>query len=327
MTPEPEQTAEQPSGAGGPGPLPRREQHAGEQPRAGRGAGALASRSSRSTTSWTCSSAGCSSEPRAFRELFISDGMAAVAWEFQQPELGPEFVQTLWAMLLRDDDSSTVLMRFVWDLPLGMKRKFIRGHRRAPVRPLPDVRRAVGGLAGAERHPAVHPRGRRPRAHDFGLVNQGYLGYMGLGYTAARGRPVRVARGAARQAVRGEAVRARRLPRRAPRAQGRLPGLDPHPAGDRPDRQGPLPRGAGADGGAATRCPTSPAACARRSCSARACACRSCRSRSASWSGSCPSARSSSTPRATPRGSPACATRGRPRPSRRWRSSARARPA
>ena len=33
------------------------------------------------------------------------------------------------------------------------------------------------------------------------------------------------------------------------RAQGRLPGLDPHPAGDRPDRQGPLPRRARADGG------------------------------------------------------------------------------
>ena len=63
-------------------------------------------------------------EPRAFRELFISDGMQAVAWEFQQPELGADFVRSLWQMLLRDDDSSTVLMRFLWDLPLGMKRKF-----------------------------------------------------------------------------------------------------------------------------------------------------------------------------------------------------------
>ena len=45
-------------------------------------------------------------DPRAFRELFISDGMAAVAWEFQQPELGVEFVGRLWEMLLRGDDSS-----------------------------------------------------------------------------------------------------------------------------------------------------------------------------------------------------------------------------
>ena len=67
------------------------------------------------------------SEPRAFRDLFISDGMSAVAWEFQQPELGADFVQMLWSMLSRDDDSSTILMRFVWDLPLGMKRKFVRG--------------------------------------------------------------------------------------------------------------------------------------------------------------------------------------------------------
>ena len=29
-------------------------------------------------------------DPRAFRELFTTDGMAAVAWEFQQPDLSAE---------------------------------------------------------------------------------------------------------------------------------------------------------------------------------------------------------------------------------------------
>jgi glutamate synthase (NADPH) small chain len=122
------------------------------------------------------------SEPRAFRELFISDGMAAVAWEFQQPELGADFVQMLWSMLLRDDDSSTVLMRFVWDLPLGMKRKLIRGidehlSERYPM---------FAGLSDDwPMNNGIPPyiRESEPRSHDFGLVNQGYLGYMELGYT------------------------------------------------------------------------------------------------------------------------------------------------
>jgi len=122
------------------------------------------------------------SEPRAFRELFISDGMSAVAWEFQQPELGADFVPRLWEMLLRDDDSSTVLMRFVWDLPLGMKRKLVRGidehlSGRYPM---------FAGLS--EDWPmnnGIPPyiRDSETRSHDFGLVNQGYLGYMELGYT------------------------------------------------------------------------------------------------------------------------------------------------
>ncbi len=123
------------------------------------------------------------SEPRAFRELFISDGMAAVAWEFQQPELGPEFVQTLWSMLSRGDDSSTVLMRFLWDLPLGMKRKFIRGIDEH----LSDRYPMFAGLSvdwPSQNGIPPYIREADSRAHDFGLVNQGYLGYMGIGYTA-----------------------------------------------------------------------------------------------------------------------------------------------
>ena len=121
-------------------------------------------------------------EPRAFRDLFISDGMSAVAWEFQQPELGADFVLMLWSMLLRDDDSSTVLMRFVWDLPLGMKRKFVRGidvHLR-------DRYPMFAGLSDDwPMNNGIPPyiRDSETRSHDFGLVNQGYLGYMELGLT------------------------------------------------------------------------------------------------------------------------------------------------
>ncbi len=121
-------------------------------------------------------------EPRAFRDLFISDGMEAIAWEFQQPELGADFVRSLWSMLLRDDDVSTVLMRFVWDLPLGMKRKFVR----ALDAHLSDRYPMFDGLSiDWPGNNGIPPfiRDAEARAHDFGLVNQGYLGYLDAGYS------------------------------------------------------------------------------------------------------------------------------------------------
>ncbi|MDR0379716.1 MAG: 2-polyprenylphenol hydroxylase, partial [Candidatus Accumulibacter sp.] len=65
-------------------------------------------------------------DPRAFREMFITDGLAAAAAEFRQDELSEEFTHAFWELLLRDDDASRILMRFVWNVPLGLKRKFIR---------------------------------------------------------------------------------------------------------------------------------------------------------------------------------------------------------
>ena len=123
------------------------------------------------------------SDPRAFRELFINQGMSAVAWEFQQPELGAQFTEKLWSMLQRDDDASTLLMRFLWHLPLGKKRTFIR----AIAAHLSERYPMFDGLAtdwpaGNQIPPYV--READERAQDFGLVNQGYLGYMTLGYTA-----------------------------------------------------------------------------------------------------------------------------------------------
>ena len=59
-------------------------------------------------------------EPQAFRDMFIADGTNAMIWEFQQDELSPEFTRTFWSLLLRDDDTSKVLMRFVWNVPLGL---------------------------------------------------------------------------------------------------------------------------------------------------------------------------------------------------------------
>jgi glutamate synthase (NADPH/NADH) small chain len=122
-------------------------------------------------------------EPQAFRDMFIADGANAIVWEFQQPELSAPFVTTFWELLQRDDDTSKVLMRFVWNVPLGLKRKFIR----ALDQHLSDRYPMFKGLS--EDWPAdnyIPPYIRDPdeRSKDFGLVNQGYLGYMSLGYSA-----------------------------------------------------------------------------------------------------------------------------------------------
>lgn len=121
-------------------------------------------------------------DPRTFRDMFIADGMQAVAWEFRQGELSHDFVVRLWDMLLREDDVSTVLMRFIWDLPVGKKRAFIRGIDEH----LSDRYPMFSGLS--HDWPAgntIPPYIREPeaRAEDFGLVNKGFLGYMDLGYT------------------------------------------------------------------------------------------------------------------------------------------------
>ena len=121
--------------------------------------------------------------PQDFRELFIADGNNAVAWEFRQPELGADFVRAFWEQLLADDDTSKVLMRFVWTVPLGLKRKFIRALDRNLAERYPMFR----GLSEdwpAAKHIPPYVRSPEERSVDFGLVNQGYLGYMNLGYSA-----------------------------------------------------------------------------------------------------------------------------------------------
>ncbi len=121
-------------------------------------------------------------DPTVFRDMFIVDGMQAVAAEFKQPELSESFVQTLWQMLLRDDDASRVLMRFIWNVPLGLKRKFVRGidahlsHRYPMFRGL-----SVGWPAENSIPPYIRPA--HERTDDFELVNTGYLGYTSIGYT------------------------------------------------------------------------------------------------------------------------------------------------
>ncbi len=55
-------------------------------------------------------------DPKFFQQMFIAEGTNAIAWEFQQEELSESFTHTLWELLLR----------FLWNVPLKFKRKFVR---------------------------------------------------------------------------------------------------------------------------------------------------------------------------------------------------------
>ncbi|HET7202174.1 MAG TPA: sulfide/dihydroorotate dehydrogenase-like FAD/NAD-binding protein [Steroidobacteraceae bacterium] len=123
------------------------------------------------------------SDPRSLRSVFVADGVQAIAWEFQQEALGAAFTRTLWNLLLRNDAMSTVLLRFLWFMPLKFKRRFVAALDAHLSGRYPMFRGLSQGWPGET---CIPPYIRPPeqRSHDFELVNQGYLGYMSLGYTA-----------------------------------------------------------------------------------------------------------------------------------------------
>jgi len=121
-------------------------------------------------------------DPRYFNQLFISGGIDAVAWEFRKDELDPDFTHKLWDLLLRGDDMSTLLTRFLWNIPLKSKRKFIRAIDAHLSDRYPMFKGLSVGWPGENNIPP-YIRPPEERAKDFNLVNQGYLGYMGLGHS------------------------------------------------------------------------------------------------------------------------------------------------
>jgi glutamate synthase (NADPH/NADH) small chain len=121
-------------------------------------------------------------DPRSLRNVFVADGVQALAWEFQQEELGAAFTRTLWNLLLRGDAMSEVLLRFLWFVPLKYKRRFIAAIDAHLADRYPMFRGLSQGWPGENCIPPyIRPPGER--ASDFELVNQGYLGYMKLGYS------------------------------------------------------------------------------------------------------------------------------------------------
>ena len=121
-------------------------------------------------------------DPQFFNQLFISEGINAISWEFQQEALTEAFTDTLWNLLLRGDDMSTLLLRFLWKIPLKFKRKFIRAIDEHLSSRYPVFKGLSDNWPGGNSIPP-YMRPAEERSKDFDLVNQGYLGYMGLGYS------------------------------------------------------------------------------------------------------------------------------------------------
>jgi len=121
-------------------------------------------------------------DPQFFHQVFINEGMSAIAWEFQQEELGEDFTHILWSLLLKGGDMGTLLLRFLWNIPLKFKRKFVRALDHYLADRYPMFKGLSEDWPGRN---SIPPYIRPPheRAKDFDLVNQGYLGYMGLGYS------------------------------------------------------------------------------------------------------------------------------------------------
>jgi len=121
--------------------------------------------------------------PQSLRQVFIDDGTQAIIWEFKQDQLGAKFTKTLWSLLLRDDDMSSILQRFIWNLPLKFKRKFIGAidaHLSDRYPMFNDL--SKNWPAGNFIPPYIRPAEERNK--DFDLVTMGYLGYLTQGYSA-----------------------------------------------------------------------------------------------------------------------------------------------
>ena len=123
-------------------------------------------------------------EPASLRDMFIADGAKAIVWEFQQDELGAPFIKTLWGLLARDDDMS----KDPEALRLGRCRSSSSASSCGrSTRICRDRYPMFKGLSeGWPAETFIPPYIRPPeeRAVDFGLVNQGYLGYKSIGFTA-----------------------------------------------------------------------------------------------------------------------------------------------
>ncbi len=121
-------------------------------------------------------------DPQFFQQMFITEGTSAIAWEFQQDKLSKKFTHTFWELLLKNDDMSSLLLRFIWNLPLKLKRKFIRAIDKHLSERYPMFKGLSKGWPGENNIPP-YIRPPEERNEDFDLVNQGYIGYMGLGYS------------------------------------------------------------------------------------------------------------------------------------------------
>ncbi|GAB7220348.1 sulfide/dihydroorotate dehydrogenase-like FAD/NAD-binding protein [Vibrio comitans] len=121
-------------------------------------------------------------DPKRFQQMVIDESMQAIQAALKHGELSASFVAKLWELLLIDDELSITLQRYLWRVPLKQKRAFVRGiDQHLSVR-YPMFEGLSKGWPGSNNIPP-YVRPANERRKDFDLVSQGYLGYMGLGYS------------------------------------------------------------------------------------------------------------------------------------------------
>ncbi|WP_019616119.1 sulfide/dihydroorotate dehydrogenase-like FAD/NAD-binding protein [Psychromonas ossibalaenae] len=121
-------------------------------------------------------------DPQRFQQMIIDDSQQAIRQMMKQGKLNAAFTEKLWELLLADNELSITLQRYLWRSPLKHKRAFIHGLDQHLSSRYPMFKGLSAGWPGKNNIPPyVRPADERRR--DFDLVNQGYLGYMGLGYS------------------------------------------------------------------------------------------------------------------------------------------------
>ncbi|MEZ9550180.1 sulfide/dihydroorotate dehydrogenase-like FAD/NAD-binding protein [Vibrio breoganii] len=121
-------------------------------------------------------------DPKRFQQMVIDESMQAIQAALKYGELSASFVEKLWELLLVDDELSVTLQRYLWRVPLKQKRAFVRGIDRHLSARYPMFEGLSKGWPGSNNIPP-YVRPAEERRKDFDLVSQGYLGYMGLGYS------------------------------------------------------------------------------------------------------------------------------------------------
>ncbi|WP_116114394.1 NAD(P)-binding protein [Austwickia chelonae] len=121
-------------------------------------------------------------EPDLFTQVAAIPGCESLVEALQQDDIGQELTCRLWDVLLADDANSRALMHFLWVATLPCKKRFVKGLERYLSDPYPMFAGLSRKWPGGNSIPP-YVRDAAERVGDFGLVDQGYLGYLKAGYT------------------------------------------------------------------------------------------------------------------------------------------------
>ncbi|AJR09170.1 sulfide/dihydroorotate dehydrogenase-like FAD/NAD-binding protein [Photobacterium gaetbulicola] len=120
--------------------------------------------------------------PQRFQQMVIEESMQLIRETLKQGKLSAEFTDKLWQLLLADNELSVALQRYLWRIPLKQKRAFVQALDTHMSERYPMFKGLSVGWPGSNNIPP-YVRPAEERRKDFDLVSQGYLGYMGLGYS------------------------------------------------------------------------------------------------------------------------------------------------